>query len=252
MRIWCLGLVTALLTLVLTGVSAAAPLRHPDSDAPPGASATWLPWNEPWVAERWLPFDQARLLRIFKTDVYTMHVYLDDGNRTLIDLAEEEHIPTNGLAARIMGRRDPDVPSDKWAERLARTQRILTQGHLSAHMLEHAFHQASVNTQTQLEFGVAPNAFQQLRYVQGISAQAIAARSGMTFAQTRDNLMRVAELSGDRGVQLDEMSPAQARYRMSYLGSQADNWLQMGSDGSPSAKAASAAASPVMLLCALR
>src|SRR4051794_23525100 len=65
----------------------------PDSAAPAGAPPTWLP-KERWVAERLLPFDEARLYALIGLDRVQVHNDLEQTGRSLNEFAAERGVDT--------------------------------------------------------------------------------------------------------------------------------------------------------------
>src|SRR3954466_2635681 len=76
--------------------------RSPDSLAPKGAPAHWLP-PEPWVYNHWLPFDERRLYRLLGHTREQLWQQLRDDRRTLAELAARRGWPQpSRLAAALV------------------------------------------------------------------------------------------------------------------------------------------------------
>jgi len=203
----CVGLIGVTLA-VAAPLADAAPLR-PDSDAPPGATAVWLP-AEDWVMERWLPFDEARLQAILDLDESAVHAYVLRTGRTLNQLAKRQGVPTKGLARRLVAPRRKTTSQARWATLRRRTARVLTQSHLSEHMFDHHFHTWSVFRHPEEIFGVAKARFDLLAN-QGHSLGEIAADGGITALELRRRMRQAVDRTGKRGIRLGAMTKRQNR-----------------------------------------
>src|SRR5687768_17180398 len=137
-------LLAVVAVLLLCPATAAAQ----DSDAPPGALPHWLPTEE-WVYQHWLPFDEGRLYRVLRADRGAIWRHLrDDAAHDLEQLARARGLSPRALARRLVPSGDP-VLTD-------RAFRVVTQGHLSQHILFHSLHQTAVPDASRHIFG-APN-----------------------------------------------------------------------------------------------
>ena len=201
------GLIAVALA-VAAPLADAAPLR-PDSDAPPGATWAWLP-AEDWVMERWLPFDEARLQAILDVDESAVHAYVLRSGRTLNQLAKRQGVPTKGLARRLVAPRRKTTSQAGWATLRRRTARVLSQSHLSEHMLDHHFHTWSVFRHTNEIFGVAQARFDVLAN-RGQSMGEIAADGGITALELRRRMIQAVDRTGKRGIRLGAMTKRQNR-----------------------------------------
>src|SRR4051794_20763772 len=193
----------ALLTAVPAGAGAA------DTHAPRGARLDWLPTDE-WVMSAWLPFDEARLDAIVKTDHAELATWLDD-HRTLLQLARA-HGRTGSAAhlahALVAPRLAHVAPAMRPVlERRAAT--MLTQAHLSRHVLFHVFHTPAIPEHARGVFGLSPARFRALRD-QALTPIAIGARGGRSSAHVRSALWTLLVARADRGVRVGAMSRAQA------------------------------------------
>src|SRR3954469_15669415 len=114
----------ALLTAVPAGAGAA------DTHAPRGARLDWLPPAE-WVMSSWLPFDEARLDAVVKTDHAELITWLDD-HRTLMQLARGHGVSgtTAQLAHALVAPRLKAVRPAMRPVLEARARTMLTQAHL--------------------------------------------------------------------------------------------------------------------------
>jgi hypothetical protein len=189
--------------LLPTGAAAA------DSHAPRGARLDWLPDDE-WVMSSWLPFDQARLDVIVKTDHAELVTWLDD-HRTVAELARRHGVAgtTAALAHRLVAPRLAQVrPALRPAlERRARD--VLTQAHLSRHVLFHIFHTPAIPQAARSIFGMSPDRFRSLRK-SAWSPVAIGAAGGRSAAHVQGALWALLVQRATRGVATGSTSRAQA------------------------------------------
>src|SRR3954466_14167644 len=103
--------------------------RSPDSLAPKGAPAHWLP-PEPWIYNHWLPYDEGRLYRVLHITRDDLWGQLRDDHRTLAELAARHGWrDPKALAAKLVGTRDVGPATRAVLE--ARAERTITQGHLA-------------------------------------------------------------------------------------------------------------------------
>src|SRR4051794_7672181 len=202
--------IAAIVSLLLLAPLAHA--EHPDSMAPPGAAPTWLPHDQ-WVMERWMPFDEMRLLHILGLSGSQVYTALWKGDRTLQDIAIQRNVPARGLAARLLANRRGAVSRKRYRVLLRRTRLMLNQGHLAEHLIGHVFHHTSLVTEAQGEFGVSPKQYVAF-HLQGLTPVQIAAEGGFSPVKLRSRLLSVAAAYGRRGVRLKAMSASQARVRM--------------------------------------
>src|SRR4051794_19661991 len=95
-------LLALLAALVLAAVPATA--HATDSHAPNGARGDWLPAEE-WVMSQWLPYDEATLDHLLRTDRDELASWLDD-QRTLGALARKRGFRSQrALAKRLVAAR---------------------------------------------------------------------------------------------------------------------------------------------------
>ncbi|HEV7492697.1 hypothetical protein [Baekduia sp.] len=205
----------AVLVAVLAAAACAAAPAHAgptraDSAAPPGADPSWLP-AESWVMQRWLPFDEPALERIYAMDTGRIAAELDRTGITLNQLAKRRHVPTQGLAGRLLASRHLARGSVLRATLLARTRRMLTQSHLAVHVLSHVFHTWTVTRDTEGIFSVSQDRFKDLYFTQKQTMGAIAAQGGVGTATLRTRALRAAERAGALGVAQGALSARENR-----------------------------------------
>lgn len=182
----------------------AAPV-HPDSRAPSGARADWLP-NEEWVQERWMPFDEAQLSRILQLDDREIIGYLWNSGRTLNQLARRQGVPLKRLSGRLVSASWPRAKPAQRRLLRRRTARVLSQGHLADHMLRHQFHAWSVWRNTTAVFGMPYERYSRLLRRTGQTHADIAAREGISATELGRRALRFADKGGSRGVKLGVMT----------------------------------------------
>jgi hypothetical protein len=202
-----LTILLALLTLASALATTTATAA--DTHAPKGARLDWLPSDE-WVMSGWLPFDEARLDAVLHTDHDELVRWLDD-HRTLAGLARAHGIAasTTQLAHTLVAPRLVDVPRSMRPVLERRAQTMLTQAHLSRHVLFHIFHTPAIPNAARGIFGVAPITFRTLRD-RALTPIAIGARGGKSAAHVQGALWALFVQRADRGVKLGAMSRAQA------------------------------------------
>ena len=93
-------------------------------------------------------------------------------------------------------------------ERRART--MLTQAHLSRHVIFHVFHTPAIPHNARVIFGVSPARFRTLRN-RAMTPLAIGARGGRSAAHVRGALWTLLVARADRGVRIGAMSRGEAR-----------------------------------------
>jgi hypothetical protein len=189
--------------LPVTGAGAA------DTHAPKGARLDWLPSDE-WVMSAWLPFDEARLDAVVGTDHDELAGWLDD-HRTLAQLAARHGVrgSVTTLAHRLVAPRLAHVPRRMRPVLESRARTVLTQAHLSRHVLFHVFHTPAIPGHARAIFGVSPARFRQLRD-SALTPVAIGARGGKSAAHVQGALWALLVRRAARGVALHATSRAQA------------------------------------------
>jgi lambda repressor-like predicted transcriptional regulator len=197
------------LALCHTASAAAGPVR-PDSAAPAGASASWLP-AEAWVMQRWVPFDERALNKRLGMSSEEIAAELDQSGISLQTLARRRGVHVEGLAGRLLASRRLPQGSSLRATLLDRTRRMLTQSHLTVHMLRHVFHTWTVTRKTQAIYGVTQERFDALYFDQHRSMEEIAAQGGVSAATLKRRALAAAERAGRIGVAAGALSASENR-----------------------------------------
>jgi hypothetical protein len=129
---------------------------QPDSNAPAGAPAHWLP-KDAWVMQHFLPFDEARLYDLLDVSRKDLRKHLKTHGNTIAQLAASHGYPDQDpLVAALLGDRAN-------ATLEARTKDVLTQSHLAQHVFFHLFHVPTIAKHAEDLFGVSKKAFRQAR-----------------------------------------------------------------------------------------
>ena len=214
------ALVVAVVAVLLATASAHAASGPPDPDAPPGASSQWLP-QEDWVMQRWLPFDEARLYRALDTTRPAVDAWLDDdnGRRSLEQLARGRGMSRKALVARLLGPRRRGVTPRQYKRLRDRTARVVTQSHLSQHILFHTFHQWAVREAARRTLGLSDREWRRLRGRSrsgrpGLTVVQIARRRGVPVKRLRRPVMAAVARSYRRGKRAGAISARQVRRQM--------------------------------------
>jgi hypothetical protein len=195
---------------------AAPAARAQDSDAPPGALPHWLPTEE-WVYQHWLPFDEGRLYRLLHADRGAIWRHLrDDNAHDLEQLARRRGFTARGLARRLVPSGDPML--------VRRAYRVVTQGHLSQHIIFHSLHQTAVPKASRYIFGTPNEEFLALRRAETSPLQ-IGRLHGRTTAQMHVRSVEVLRARARKGVRLGAMSRRQARLLLDRQIRQIPRWL---------------------------
>jgi Tol biopolymer transport system component/plastocyanin len=191
--------------------------RSPDSLAPKGAPAHWLP-PEDWVYNHWLPFDEERLyslLGITRSDLWQQ---LRDDRRTLAQLAAKHGWPdARRLAAVLVAPQD-----GKRLER--RAERVITQGHLAQHVFFHSLHQFAIPSKAPELFGVSDAQFRTLRRAE-LSPLTIARLHGRSLGRAEALAIAVLRERVRAGVDSGAMPEAQGRRLLRRQLTQLPRWL---------------------------
>jgi len=200
------------LLVLLAFATALAPMAHAaDTNAPKGARLDWLP-TDTWVMSSWMPFDEARMNAVLNTDHDELVGWLND-RRTLLALAREHGIGASAtrLAHTLVAPRLAHVrPAMRPVlERRART--MLTQAHLSRHVIFHVFHTPAIPRNARAIFGLSPARFRTLRN-SAMTPLAIGAHGGRSAAHVRGALWALLVARADRGVRAGAMSRGEARH----------------------------------------
>ena len=202
-----LALAAVLMAVVVGAASAGAA----DTHAPKGARLDWLPTDE-WVMSAWLPFDEARLDVVVDTDHDQLVTWLDD-HRTLLQLARAHHVPgtTAQIAHALVAPRLAGVRPAMRPVLQKRAERLLTQAHLSRHVLFHVFHTPAIPSAAKGVFGVSPARFRTLRD-SALTPVAIGARGGKSAAHVQGALWALLVKRAARGVSSGAMSRTEATH----------------------------------------
>jgi hypothetical protein len=204
-------LLLSLLTLLAFAAVLIPTARAADTNAPKGARLDWLP-TDTWVMSGWMPFDEARLDAVLKTDHDELVSWLDD-HRTLMALARKHGIggSTARLAHTLVAPRLAHVRPAMRPVLEHRARMMLTQAHLSRHVIFHVFHTPAIPRNARAIFGVSPARFRTLRD-SAMTPLAIGARGGRSAAHVRGALWAVLVARADRGVRVGAMSSVEARH----------------------------------------
>jgi hypothetical protein len=214
------GVIAASLAALLV---LAAPAAAHDSLAPRDADHRWLP-AERWVEKHWMPFDEASLYRELRVDTPALFEWLYDDHRTLAGLARRRGVDPAKLAKRLMAPRRASLSANEYRVLRARTQRVLTQGHLAQHVFFHVFHGAHLDHVEHL-FGVSVREYRRLRDRQRLSRYEIAERGGRTRESLRRHVVEDLEQSSVTGVRIGATTRAQADLMLARQLRTVDCWL---------------------------
>lgn len=198
--------------------------RSPDSLAPRGAPAHWLP-PESWVYNHWLPFDERRLYALLGITREILWDQLRDDRRTLAQLAARRGWPdSRRLASALVAPEHPagSGPSRKLLE--ARAVRAITQGHLAQHLFFHSLHQFAIPSEAPKLFGVTDVRFRELRREE-LSPLTVAQLHGRSPGQVEALAIAVLRDRMDAGVRGGEMPLSQGRRLLRRQLAQLPRWL---------------------------
>jgi hypothetical protein len=216
------GLTTALLGLALAAApgQAQAASGPPDPDAPPGASGQWLPGEE-WVMERWTPFDEAQLYAVLQTTRPGVERWLADsrGRRSLVELARRRGVGRAALVRRLVAPDRARLTRAQYGVIRRRTNRVVTQSHLSQHMLFHTFHTWSTRDAARRALGISPREWKRLRDRPrgggpGVTVAELARRRHVPVKRLRRPVIRAIEKAARRGVRRRQTPPPQAAVQL--------------------------------------
>jgi hypothetical protein len=196
-----------------------------DSHAPKGARLDWLP-SDTWVMSAWLPFDEARLDRVVKTDRTELAAWLND-HRSLQQLARKHGVSASAdaLARSLVAPRLAHVAPALRPVLVARARDMLTQPHLSRHVLFHVFHTPAIPDAARGVFGVSPAKFRFLRDSARTPVQ-IGAAGGRSAAHVKGALWALLRTRAAKGVAAGAMSHAQAQHLLALQHDQLDLYLK--------------------------
>jgi len=200
-----------LLTLFVSVLAPIATAGAADTHAPKGARLDWLPSDE-WVMSAWMPFDEARLDAVVHTGHDQLVTWLDD-HRTLLALAHAHGVSgtTAQIAHRLVAPRLAAAPRALRPVLEARAATMLTQAHLSRHVIFHVFHTPAIPANAHAVFGVSPARFRTLRD-SAMTPLAIGAQGGRSATHVRGALWSLLVARAARGVRLGAMSQAEANH----------------------------------------
>jgi hypothetical protein len=195
----------------LAGLVPAASAGAADTHAPKGARLDWLPSDE-WVMSAWLPFDEARLDVVVGTDHDELVTWLDD-HRTLLALAHAHGVrgSASQIAHALVAPRLAHVRRSMRPVLEQRARTMLTQAHLSRHVIFHVFHTPAIPEHARGVFGVSPARFRTLRD-RAMTPIAIGAVGGRSAAHVRGALWSVLVDRAARGVAVGAMSRTEASH----------------------------------------
>ena len=216
------------LALLAPGTAAAQ-----DSMAPDGALPHWLPTKQ-WVYEHWLPFDERRLYRVLGVDRGAVWRHLrDDAAHDLAQLGRRRGLDPDELAAKLVAPRRADVSARTLRTLRARARRVVTQGHLSQHIVFHSLHQRTIPLAAPRLFGTGTvEEYLQLRRAE-LSPLQIARQHGRTRGQVQRAVERALRATARRGVRTGAISAAQARLLLDRQLRQVPRWLDQSRYNGP-------------------
>lgn len=213
--------ILALAALLVATPSAAAQ----DSLAPRGALPHWLPTKK-WVYEHWLPFDEGRMYRLLRADRKVIWKHLrDDAAHDLEQLGRRRGYTPERLAAALVAPRAGKVSAATLRTLRARAYRVLTQGHLSQHILFHSLHQRTIPLAAPRLFGTASvEEYLQLRRAE-LSPLQIGRQHGRTRVQMQRGIVAALRATNAEGVRTGMMTRRQARILLDRQLRQVPRWL---------------------------
>ncbi len=186
-----------------------------DSQAPPGAPASWLP-AQGWVLEHWLPYSDADLQRVLRTDAVHLGRWISD-RRTLADLARRRGLRPSVAVDRLVAPWRGRVSPAHFAELRSRAMRTFTQGHLAVHMFYHPFHDQRVDRALPSIVGVAAYTDILQARAHGISLAALGARHGRSERHLAQRIVRIIRNSLDGAVRRRWTTRAHERTWLAFI-----------------------------------
>jgi Tol biopolymer transport system component len=197
-----------------------------DSEAPPGSPPHWLP-NEAWVMQHWLPFDEARLYSLLHSSRGEVWAWLRDDTRNLAALARQRGWQPEALARELVAPwRGKLAEPGRLALLQSRALRVLTQGHLSQHILFHSLHQNAIPDNAPAIFGVASrDEFQTLRRSE-LSPLQICRLNGLSRSHAATTAEHTLRSMLERGVRGQAIPQSQADRLLARQLRQLPRWLQ--------------------------
>ena len=216
----------ALIAVAVLTLAASGSARAADPNAPRGAPASWLP-DQPWVVDHWLPYDETRLFQILGLSRNQIVQWLTahHDHASLAELAREQGVRVQGLAARLVGPRPRSTPASLYGLLVARTETTLTQPHLAHHMLGHLMHVDALTKAVPRIFGLSLREIVRLHLQQGLSFAQIGARSGISEATLQREITRVLSATEAGGAAVRQTPPSQAHYWLSLQLRNLPRWL---------------------------
>src|SRR4051812_22147632 len=137
--------------------------KSPDSLAPRGAPAHWLP-PEDWIYNHWLPYDETRLYSLLGITRLALWDQLRDDRHTVAQLAAQHGWPdARRLATALVAPEVGDTGGARARILRERALRTITQGHLAQHIFFHSLHQFAIPSEAPELFGVSDADFRALR-----------------------------------------------------------------------------------------
>jgi hypothetical protein len=242
------------LTLILAvalAVGCVAPASAADPDAPPGASADWLP-DEPWVGQHWLPYHEMRLVRSLGMSYKDLRRWMIHRPGPLSRLIRERGLDPGRLARRLVAQSRATASRAMYRELLDRTMRTFTQPHLVRHMFGHPFHQWSWQRRTERIFGVSKREVAR-RHSAGESMADIAADGGRSYPRLVAAMRRWLRVAAQEGIRTGQTPAAQGRRWYRRQISKLPEWLRRrkGRRATAAAHSAAAAVPGLAPLCRL-
>ncbi len=216
----------ALTVLALCALLVAAPAAGAqDSLAPKGALPHWLP-TEKWVYEHWLPFDEGRLYQLLQADRKAIWRHLrDDAAHDLEQLGRRRGYTPERLAAALVAPRAGTVSPTTLRTLRARAYRVLTQGHMSQHILFHSLHQRTIPLAAPRLFGTSSvEEYLQLRRAE-LSPLQIGRQHGRTRTQMQRDIVAALRATNAEGVRTGMITRKQARILLDRQLRQVPRWL---------------------------
>ncbi len=220
---------TRLLALAICALAAlalaAAPARAQDSLAPKGAEPHWLP-DEEWVNLLWLPFDEEDLYRLLRTDRGAVFRWVRiDADHSIAQIARRRGWTVDDLARRLATDRSGGASARTRRIVASRARRVLTQPHLSQHLLFHALHQTAIGDDAREIFGVRRREdFFDLRRAE-VSPLQIGELHGRTRVAMTRRCVEVLRSAASRAVRTGSMSRRQADLLLDRQIRQIPRWL---------------------------
>lgn len=196
-----------------------------DSLAPKGALPHWLPTKR-WVYEHWLPFDEGRMYRVLGVGRGAVWRHLrDDAQHDLAQLGRRRGLTPAQLAAALVAPREGEVSRARLAQLRARAYRVVTQGHLSQHILFHSLHQRTIPLAAPRLFGTRTvDEYLQLRRAE-LSPVQIGRQHGRTRVEMQRAVEAALRATNAEGVRTGAISRRQARILLDRQLRQVPRWL---------------------------